>query len=392
MNRRTGLATVLPSPDRAGRYERLTDAGPDLVSLHAPDGRFLEASPAAFSLLGKAPEDLRDWRWQDFADPSERERVAAWWRSLGDPGPAQLTFRAVGGDGQVVWLECVATVALTESKVTHVQATTRDVTRHRWHADELSRRCSELESQASRLEQANRDLLVLAADAAHDLRAPVQVITGFAQLLAAREGARLDEVSQEFLAHILAAAGGMRDLVDAVLEHSRASFGPLDLVSIECHTLVSDVLARLDAEIGERKAEVDIHALPAVWGDRVQLGRVFQNLISNAISAVPPARRPKVTVSAHRLPWQWQLSVADNGVGVRLEDRTRIFEPFQRGEAGSGRGSGLGLAICKAIVERHGGRIWVEEAEDGGSRFVFTLTAAPDRAPGLARMGMHRPS
>ncbi len=382
MTRTNGRLAAVIAPDRTGRYERATDAGPDLVSLHTPDGRFLEASPAAFSILGKAPEDLRDWRWQDFADPSEQERVGAWWRSLRDPAPAQLTFRALGGDGQAVWLECVATVVIAGGKVTHVHATTRDVTRHRWHSDELSRRCRELEGEAARLEQANRDLLVLAANAAHDLRAPVQVITGFAQLLATREGARLDEISQEFLAHILAAAGGMRDLVDAVLEHSRASSAPLDLVSIECNALVSDVLSRLDGEIEDRRAEVEVHELPSVWGDRVQLGRVFQNLISNAISAVAPVRRPKVIVSAHRLPWQWQLAVTDNGAGVPLEDRARIFEPFQRGEAASGRGSGLGLAICKAVVERHGGRIWVEGAEGGGSRFVFTLTAAPKAGTG----------
>ncbi|MGH7754282.1 MAG: sensor histidine kinase, partial [Gemmatimonadales bacterium] len=226
-------------------------------------------------------------------------------------------------------------------------------------------------------EQANRDLLVLAADAAHDLRAPVQVITGFAELLAGREGARLDEVSQEFLAHILTAAGNMRDLVEVVLEHSHAASAPLELSCFDCNRLVSDVVASLHRQIRDREARVEVQRLPSLWGDRLQLGRVFQNLLSNAVAAVPADRRPEVVVSAERLSWQWQLAVSDNGVGVEADDRTRIFEAFQRGGNSGREGTGLGLAICKTIVDRHGGSIWVEPAEDGGSRFVFTVPAAP---------------
>jgi PAS domain S-box-containing protein len=372
----TGTAVAILSPRpraRAGRFERRTDDGPDLVSLHAPDGLFLEASPAAFSLLGAAPEDLIGRRFEDLADHSERQRVSDWWWSLRNGRPALLVFHAKRGN-DAVWLECSASPSATNGRVTQVHAITRDVTRHREHADELARRCEALERENSELEGANRDLLMLAADAAHDLRAPVQVITGFAELLAGREGARLDETSQEFLAHILAAAGSMRDLVEAVLDHSRAAKAPLELGSVDCGELLIDVLSRLQTEIDDRGAKVEIHWLPSVWGDRIQLGRVFQNLLSNAVAAVRPDCRPELVLSARRLPWQWQLMVTDNGVGIPAEDRTRIFEAFQRGE-GSRGGTGLGLAICKTIVERHGGRIWVEAVPGGGSRFAFTLPA-----------------
>ncbi|MGH8973194.1 MAG: sensor histidine kinase [Acidimicrobiia bacterium] len=367
---------VIQPWDGVGRYKRRSDAGCDLVSVHTHDGRFLDASPAAYSVLGLAPEQLLDRRWQDLADGDDRMRVAHWWWSIRDGAPAQLTFRS-RRHGEAVWLECTASVSITSTGLTHVHAVTRDVTRHRAHADELSRRCQELEDQNGRLEQANRDLLVLAADAAHDLRAPVQVITGFAELLAGREGARLDEVSQEFLAHILAAAGNMRNLVEAVLQHSRATSAPITLSSFDCGELVTDVLNCLRAEIGDRHARVQLEPLPRIRGDRLQLGRVFQNLVSNAVAAVPNDQAAEVVVSARRLPRHWELAVTDNGVGVAPDDRTRIFEAFQRGRNKERGGSGLGLAICKAVVERHGGRIWVEGVAGGGSRFVFTLAAEP---------------
>lgn len=373
MNRHAGLALVGVRP-RSGRYERRTDAGPDLVGLHSPDGRFLEASPAAAPLLGRRPDDLLGLRWEDLVDRSDRQRVSAWWRSLTTSSSDSLTFRATRAR-QVVWLDCVASVTISNGAVSHIHTVTRDVTHHRSHAEELSRRCRDLERQMSHLEQANRDLLVLAADAAHDLRAPVQVITGFGELLAAREGARLDVVSQEFLAHILAAAGNMADLVEAVLEHSRATSAALDPVPVDCNSLVADVVMRLRPELDDRSATVEVDELPVVHADRVQLGRVFQNLLANALKAVPSDRQPHISVGARRVPWQWQLTVTDNGVGVAAEDRIRIFEPFQRGQHGGTGGTGLGLAICKAVAERHGGRIWVEAGPDGGSRFVLSLPA-----------------
>ena len=366
---------------RAGRFERLTDSGPDMSSLHTPDGSFLQASPAALTLLKMAPEMLLGQGWPDLATPAEQPRVAAWWRSLGTGGPAQLTFEALTGDGTVVWLECTASAAMAEGRIGHVQAITRDVTRQRRQADELTRQCTELELRLSQLEQANRDLLLLAADAAHDLRAPVQVITGFAELLATREGPRLDVVSQEFLAHILAAAGNMRNLVDAVLAHSQATSAPLEPVAVDCGDLVDDVVADLAGDIDDRGARIVIDDLPWVWADRVQLRRIFQNLLANALAAVPAGRQPEIIVSARPLLTAWQLTVTDNGTGVAPGDRRRIFEPFQRAGAGDGRGTGLGLAICRAIVERHGGRIWVEAAAGGGSRFSFVLPA-PQAASG----------
>jgi signal transduction histidine kinase len=259
--------------------------------------------------------------------------------------------------------------------VTPATATRTEV---RLLVERLARRCADLEFRAAELERANRELAAVAADAAHDLRAPVQVISGFAEVLIRREGARLDETSQQCLTHILNAASGMRELVEAVLDHRQASSAELTVAPVDSLDLVLTVLDRLRAQLEEADAEVEVHELPVVRADRVQLARVFQNLVSNALEATPPGKRPKVVLSSSRLPTGWELSVTDNGVGVPTEDRARIFELFQRGQAGKRSGKGMGLAICKAVVERHGGCIDVERAPGGGSRFAFSL---PDQTP-----------
>lgn len=236
-------------------------------------------------------------------------------------------------------------------------------------------RVDQLERLVAKLERHNRELAAFAANVAHDLRAPLQALTGFAELLARREAARLDETSQGFVAQILSAAGGMRELVEAVLDHHQSSFAALDPTWVETNDLVGRVLRRLQHDLDDVGIAVEVGDLPTVFADRVQLGRVFQNLVANAIGAAHPDRPPKITVSARCLPTRWKFAVTDNGVGIRPEDRNRIFDLFQRGPAeGQPRsGHGMGLTICRTVVERHGGRIAVERADGGGARFSFTI-------------------
>jgi len=246
--------------------------------------------------------------------------------------------------------------------------------RHVPRVDVLARRVAELE-------RTNLELAAFASDVAHDLRAPLQAVAGFAELLARREGARLDETSQDFVGHILSAAAAMRDMVEAVLEHRRSSCGPVTATWVDSKDLVTAVLGRFRAELDGAGAVVEIGDLPRIYADRVQLGRVFQNLLSNAIRATHPERDLRITITARRLGAAWEFAVTDNGVGVLAEDGNRIFELFQRGSgaAHTGSGTGMGLSICRAVVERHGGRIAVERAANGGARFSFTV---PDQGLG----------
>lgn len=359
-----------------GNFDELVTEGLDVFSRHKPDGRFLEVSRAATLVLGRLPVALTEMSWLDIVEESDRDRVAAWWRLLSTGPQPLLSFRAAKPDGEVIWLEsAAATVRSQRGTVVEVQLLTRDVTRH-------LARLEEVRERASRLEQANRELSAFAADVAHDLRSPLQAITGFAELLARREGARLDEMSQSFIVHILGATSAIQELVAATLEYRQSSSAVLHTGPVDCGNLVRGVLMQLQQEVDDTGAEIEIGDLPLLVADRVQLGRVFQNLITNALRATLPDQPARISVSARRLPDAWELSVADRGIGVPDEDRQRIFELFQRGTLsthGKTAGHGLGLSICRTVVERHGGRIGVERVPGGGSRFCFTV---PDRLVG----------
>ena len=252
-----------------------------------------------------------------------------------------------------------------------------EVRSHLTTIEELRRRVEELERH-------NRELAVFASDVAHDLRAPLQAVSGFAELLVGRESARLDETSQGFVAHILNAAGAMQELVEVILEHRQSSCGALASAWVDGNNLVAAVVRRLQRDLDGAGVGVEVGELPTVFADRVQLGRVFQNLLANAIRAVHPDRPGKIRIDARRFGTAWEFAVADNGVGVLAEDRLRIFELFQRGTnaAQRSRGHGMGLAICRTIVERHGGRIAVEKSAGGGARFSFSI---PDRSLAVSR-------
>jgi signal transduction histidine kinase len=258
--------------------------------------------------------------------------------------------------------------------VAEVHALTHDVSGQTDLTDDLVRAHGRLERRLDDLALRDLALTRFAAYAAHDLRAPLQAITGFAELLARREGEALDEESQQILALITGTAGDMGKLIEAALAHAQATAAGSAFTFVDCATLLSRTMLRIDAEIARTGATVEIGDLPVVYAEPDQLSRVLQNLISNACKSAMPGRTAHVVVSAARLSGAWQLSVTDDGAGVPAEDRERIFQLFKRGRRAKGDGGvGIGLAICQTIVEHHGGRIWVEDAQGGGSRFSFFL-------------------
>jgi signal transduction histidine kinase len=281
-------------------------------------------------------------------------------------------------------VQTLARVLVDATGASEIYALTQDVSPAVERSEDLSRERGQLKGRNDTLTRDNQALTRFAGDAAHDLRAPLQAITGFAQLLARREGAELDETSQRFLAMIIGAAGDMANLINAALEHGQATWVEARLESVDCTTIVERTLFHLDAEIARTGATVHVADLPTIQAEPNQLSRVFQNLIANACKPGPGGRPTHVTVSADRLEGAWQLSVSDDGAGVPPEDRERIFDLFRRGSnAVADGGAGIGLAICRTIVERHGGRIYVEDGPGGGSRFSFFI---PDSLAGSTEL------
>jgi light-regulated signal transduction histidine kinase (bacteriophytochrome) len=169
----------------------------------------------------------------------------------------------------------------------------------------------------------------------------------------------------------------MQRLINDLLVYSRVSTRDSDLRPTASGEALQQALANLSRTIEERGAVIDAGPLPDVLADPTQLTQLFQNLISNAIKFQAEGTTPQVTIRAHARDAEWEFSVQDNGIGIAADYFDRIFVLFQRLHTREAfTGTGMGLAICKKIVERHGGRIWVESTEDQGSTFFFTLPAA----------------
>jgi PAS domain S-box-containing protein len=355
----------------------LYDESGYLLTRHDEFGTVGSASPAVEALLGRAPWQIEGRRWHEFVHPDDAATFGTWWASLNRGRSSTHVYRLCARplDGTVATVETLARkIVVGAAQVTEIHALTHDISREADRTEDLARERGQLERRFDTLAVHDLEVTRFAADAAHDLRAPLQAITGFAQLLARREGASLDETSQRFLAMIMGAAGDMANLIDSALEHGQATWADSPLMLVDCKALLDRTLLHLDAEIVRTGATVHVAELPTVHAEPNQLGRVFQNLISNACRSALPGRRPHIVVSADRLDGAWRLSVTDDGAGVPHEDRERIFELFKRGRNAEGdSGTGIGLAICRTIVERHGGRIWVEDATCGGSRFSFLI-------------------
>lgn len=359
------------------RSHLLYDEGGYLLTRHDEKGTVGSASRAAEIVLGHASWQVEGRRWQDLVHPADAAAFDAWWGALGHGSPSTHAYRLHPNpeDGTVQWVQTLARVFIDDvSGTPEIHALTHNVTLAVERSEDLSRERGWLEGHNNTLTRDNRALTRFAGDAAHDLRAPLQAITGFAQLLARREGAELDETSQRFLAMIMGAAGDMADLINAALEHGQATWVEGRIEPVDCTTVVGRTLLHLDAEIARTGATVDVGDLPTIHAEPNQLSRVFQNLIANACKPAAGGRPTRVVVSADRVEGAWQLSVSDDGVGVPPEDRERIFELFRRGRNADGDGgTGIGLSICRTIVERHGGRIWVDDVPGGGSRFSFLI-------------------
>jgi PAS domain S-box-containing protein len=234
----------------------------------------------------------------------------------------------------------------------------------------IARDITERKRAEAELERSNADLAQFASVASHDLREPLVVVKGYLELLSQRHSDSLDADGRRFLGFAVDGVDRMQELISDLLEWSRAG-AELDRLPVDPRVLAEQAAAAVEHRARTRRVTVEIGELPAVRAEPTALRRVFQNLISNAVK-FGAADEPRVSLAARREASAWRFTVADNGPGIAERDRDRVFTLFERLGARQ-RGTGIGLAICRRIVERHGGRIWVEESPGGGAAFHFTI-------------------
>jgi PAS domain S-box-containing protein len=228
------------------------------------------------------------------------------------------------------------------------------------------------------LERSNKELEQFAYVASHDLQEPLRMVSSYTQLLAERYRDKLDQDANDFIGFAVDGANRMQRLISDLLMYSRVGTRAKPLEAVDSHAAFGRAVANLRASINESGAMVTNDDLPAVLADEGQLVQLFQNLLGNGIKFQRQDLPPRIHVSAVMESGEWIFSVKDNGIGIPAEFRSRLFVIFQRfHKRDQYQGTGIGLAICKRIIERHGGRIWVESEEGSGSTFRFALPASP---------------
>jgi PAS domain S-box-containing protein len=352
------------------------------------DGRILTWSTAATAVHGHPPEAVLGQPLAVLFAPEERPAAVGtllersrqmgraeqeMWltRQSGSRFRAEVLVTALPDEHAGVGGFLTITHDLTERQ--RDEAAVRDANVH--IEDRVQERTRELRTLAEELGRSNRDLETFAYAASHDLQEPLRAVAGCVQLLRIQYRDQLDAHGAELIMHAIQGAERMRTLIGDLLDYSQVRTRGALFDHVDTDDALKYALLNLQVVIAENHATITSDPLPAVYGDRAQLARVFQNLIGNAIK-FRSAARPVIHVSAMPEGRWYKIAVTDNGLGILPAHHQRIFTIFQRLHSRAAYpGTGIGLAICQRIVERHGGRIWVESQPDSGSTFFFTLPA-----------------
>lgn len=239
--------------------------------------------------------------------------------------------------------------------------------RERERAEEAAAR------QAIQLERANAELEAFVETVSHDLSAPLQTARGLLETVVEDFASDLPEQAAARVNRAIHRLKQLQALVMDLLAYSQAAGEP-KVMKVDMTALANDCVDACDSHIEEAGAKVLIDPLPTVNGDPVLLSTLIQNLISNAVKFRREGVSPRVQVSAERAPRAWRFTVSDNGIGIEQSERHRVFHAFHRPAAADDYpGTGVGLATCQRVVERHGGRIWIDDAEGGGTAVRFTI-------------------
>lgn len=225
--------------------------------------------------------------------------------------------------------------------------------------------------RSRQLTQSNQELERFAYSVAHDLQEPLRGIRMFTELFRQKNGQKLDEESARWLGFVSNSADRMKSLIEAILEFSVAA-KQCEISEVDSAAVVKSAMEDLRTGIEQSCASIRVGPLPLVSADERQLGRVFLNLIGNAIKYHGEAAPVVIEITAEPAAREWIFSVKDNGPGIDPKYRDRVFETFQRLQR-QAPGHGLGLATCKRIIEQHGGRIWVESEPGKGADFRFMI-------------------
>lgn len=396
--------------ERDELFRLITEKAADMIAVVDTKGQRVYNSPSYERIMGYSPEELGATSSLEQIHPDDREKIKAAAAETSRSGVGRrIEYRMRHKDGSWRVLESTAsTIVDTEGNVDKLVIVNRDITdrkraetalkEYQIHLEELvamrttelieaneqlerditerNRAQQELTRKVEELARSNADLEQFAYVASHDLQEPLRMVISYTQLLARRYRGKLDTSADEFIGFAVDGASRMQQLIQDLLSYSRLTIRGKELQFTETGAACNAALENLRESIKNANAEVSVGPLPTVLADATQLAQLFQNLIGNAIK-YRNRRRPEIGVDARSDGNEWVFSVQDNGIGIEPQYFERIFQMFQRLHTRKDySGTGIGLAICRKIVERHGGKIWVESHPGQGSTFLFTIPQA----------------
>ena len=343
------------------KFRDLYDNAPLGYHEYDYEGRITNVNLTDLKMMGYTAEEMIGqfmWNFNIEGEMARKQILAKLAGTLPPGRNLERTYRRKDGTTFPVLIED-RLILDEQGEIKGIRCTIQDITDRKRAEEELAR--------------SNKELEQMAYVASHDLQEPLRMVTSYVQLLARRYKGKLDGEADEFIGFAVDGAARMQQLINDLLTYSRVGTKGREFEPTDCEIILEQALENLQIAIEEKNATVTHDPLPTVLADSVQLGQLFQNLIGNAIKFQGP-ESPHVHVSASRNENGWVLSVRDNGIGIAPEYAERIFVIFQRLHTREKYpGTGIGLAVCKKIVERHGGRIWVESKPGKGAAFYFTL-------------------
>jgi len=348
------------------RLAAIVESADDAIIGEMLDGTIISWNQGAERIYGYSADEIIGKPISIFIEPDRPDEIPKILDRIkrGQKIDHYETVRVEKDGKQINISLTVSPVKDASDKIIGASTIARDITERKRIEEELKKTMAELERSNAELE---RFVYV----ASHDLQEPLRMVASYTQLLEKHYKDKLDADANDFINFAVDGAKRMQQLINDLLAYSRVGTQGKPFEFTDCEAVFEAAVANLDVTIKENKAKVTHDSLPMVMADKGQLVQVFQNLIGNAIK-FRGKQPPRVHVSAQPDKDKWAFSVKDNGIGIDPQYFERIFIIFQRLHS-EVPGTGTGLAIAKRIVERHGGRIWIESEPGKGSTFYFTM-------------------
>ncbi|GAB3169511.1 PAS domain S-box protein [Telluribacter humicola] len=315
--------------------------------------------------------------WYNHIHPDERDRVIESIHAAIAKGETNWTeeYRYLKADGTYAYvIDRGLVITDSEGKPVRMIGAMQDVSHRSYHQSRLKELNEKLEVRAAQLVASNKELEQFANVTSHDLQEPLRMITSFLQLLQRKYADQLDPTGQEYISYAVDGASRMKKLITDLLEYSRLNNKMGRQEEVDLNEVIQEVVQYFQPQVEQHGVQFRVEPLPVVRSVRLYMIQILQNLISNAIKYRSEAS-PHISISVREEEHHWEFAVTDNGIGIDPRYHDKIFILFQRLHLRKEyTGTGIGLAICKKIMDKTGGKIWVESQAGKGSTFYFTIS------------------